>query len=147
MPTAGAWAARIQELDVSNAASSDYTSATYADVEKVEDGSISGSQDRAESSNNDSGGDKEYVNTWRDVTGSFTFTADENATGQEHLWTAFTAGEIRAFRVRPRGDVSGDRQIRFLAQITGIEIAMQRADVVKYRVTFGRTGGMSRNTQ
>ncbi len=147
MPTAGAFAARLSEVAVSNAASTDYTSATYVAVEKVKNPNFRGTQDTAEASNNDSGGNKEFVATWKSAEITFEMVADENATGQEHLWTSWASGEIRAFRLRPRGDSSGERQIRMLGTVTNIEEVMSDTDVARYRVTIQRTGTQTRDTQ
>jgi hypothetical protein len=147
MPTAGPFAARVAEVAVSNAASTDFTSATYVDVERVNSPTFSGSQDTAETSSNDSGGNKEFVTTWKSATLSFEMIADETATGQEHLWTAFTNAETRAFRCRPKGNATTEKQIRFLGQITSIEETLDKGDVGKYRVTVQRTGTQTRDNQ
>lgn len=147
MPTAGAFAARISEVAVSNAASSDVTTATYVAVEKVNNPRYSGSMDTAESSSNDSAGSKEFVPTWDSATLTFEMIADENATGQEHIWTGFLNKQIRAFRLRPRGDASGERQIRILGIVTSIEESLDKGDVAKYTVTVQKTGAATRDTQ
>jgi hypothetical protein len=146
MPTAGAFAGRLAEVAVSNAAATS-VSATYVDVEKVNSPRLPGSTDTAESSSNDSAGSKEYLPTWESGTLSFEMVADENATGQEHLWTAFLAREIRAFRLRPRGNAATERQVRFLGIITSIEVTADKGDVAKYTVTVQRTGAITRDTQ
>jgi hypothetical protein len=147
MPTAGAFAGRLAEVAVSNAASTDPTAATYVDVEKVNSPRLPGTVDTAESSHNDSGGNKEYLPTWEGGTLTFEMIADENATGQEHVWSAYTGRQIRAWRVRPRGNVGGERQYRTLGIVTSIEIGSDKGDVTKYNVTVQRTGAVTRDTQ
>lgn len=147
MPTAGSFAARVAEVAVSNAASTDPTSATYIDVEKVNSPKFSSSLDTAESSNNDSGGSKEYLPTWDGGTMSFEIIADEAATGQEALWTCFLSRQIRAFRVRPKGNAATEKQIRFLGIITSIEESLDKGDVGKYSVSVQRTGAINRVDQ
>lgn len=147
MATAGAYVGRIAEVAISNAASSDVTTATYVAVEKVNSPRMPNSTDTAESSSNDSAGEKEYLATWKSGTASLEMIGDENATGQEHFWTAYLAGEIRAFRFRPRGDVSGDKQYRFLGIITSIEQSSDKGDVAKYSVTIQRTAAVTRGNQ
>ncbi len=143
MAQSGAFAARVAEVEVSNAASSDPTSATYVAVEKCNSPSLSGTQDTAESSNNDSSGNREFLSTWKSLQLTFEIIADESATGQEHLWTAFLAGEIRAFKLVPHGSTSGDKRFRFLGIITSLEETLDKGDVAKYRVTVQRTGTVS----
>jgi hypothetical protein len=147
MPTAGSFAARVAEVAVSNAASTDVTTATYVDVEKCNSPKFSSSLDSAESSSNDSGGSKEYLPTWDGGTMSFELIADEAATGQEHLWTSFLSKQIRAFRVRPKGNATTEKQIRFLGIITSIEESMDKGDVGKYSVSVQRTGAITRDNQ
>lgn len=147
MPTAGSFAGRIAELAVSNAAATDVTSPTYVAIEKANSPKFSTSLDTAESSNNDSGGAKEYLPTWDGGTMSFELIADEAAVGQEHLWTAFLSKQIRAFRLRPKADVVGEKQIRFLGIITSIEESMDKGDVAKYSVSVQRTGAITRGDQ
>jgi hypothetical protein len=147
MPSAGSFAGRIAEVAVSNAASTDFTTATYVAVEKVNSPKVSTSLDTAETSSNDSGGSKEYLPTWDSGTFSFEIIADEAAVGQEHLWTALLSKQIRAFRVRPKGDVATEKQFRFLGIVTAIEESMDKGDVGKYSVTVQRTGAVSRTDQ
>lgn len=147
MPTAGSFAARVAEVAVSNAASTDVTTATYVDIEKCNSPRFSSSVDTAESSNNDSGGSKEYVPTWDGGTVSFELIADEAATGQEHVWTAFLSRQTRAFRVRPKGNAATEKQLRFLGIVTSIEESLDKGDVGKYSVTVQRTGGVTRDNQ
>lgn len=147
MPTAGAFAGRIAEVAISNAVSNDVTTATYVAVEKVKSPGWSGSNDTAESSSNDSAGVKEYVPTWNDATFNFDCVADENATGQEHIMTAFNSGQIRAFRYRPRGDASGERQYRFLGIVKSLDLKTDSGDVAMYTVSVQRTGPFTRDTQ
>ena len=147
MPSAGSFAGRIAEVAVSNAASTDYSSATYVAIEKLNSPKISTSLDTAETSNNDSGGSKEYLPTWESGTLSFEIIADEAAVGQEHLWTALLSRQIRAFRVRPKGDTATEKQFQFLGIVTAIEESMDKGDVGKYSVTVQRTGGVLRNNQ
>ncbi len=144
-PTAGLKA----EVDVSNAASTDFTSATYVDVERVNSPGFTGTQKKADASSNDSGGNEEHVVTWRSGKFSFEMIADGAAAtaGQAHLWTMFAAGEIRAFRYRPTGDVSGDTQYRFLASIDDIEDMGPKEGGRSYKVTVTRTGSHTRDTQ
>ena len=147
MPTAGSFAGRIAEVAVSNAASTDFTTATYVDVEKVNSPKFSSSLDTAESSSNDSGGAKEYLPTWDSSTFSFEIVADEVAVGQEHLWTAYVSKQIRAFRVRPKGNAATEKQVRFLGIVTSIEQSSDKGDVGKYSVSVQRTGSFSRSDQ
>ena len=147
MATAGAFAARVAEVAVSNAASTDVTTATFVAVEKVNSPRYSGSLDVAEATNNDSGGSKEFLPTWDGATLTFEMIADENGTGQEHVWTAFTSKQLRSWRLRPRGDNSGDRQIRFVGIVTSIEESLDKSDVAKYNVTVTKTAAATRDTQ
>lgn len=147
MPTSGAFVGRIAEVAVSNAASSDPTAATYVAVEKVYSPSTPHTQATARVSSNDSSGNEEYLATWRDAQLTFSIIGDENATGQEHLWTAHLASETRAFRVRFRGDASGERQYRFLGIITNIAPTGDRDGAMEYSVTVQRTGATTRDTQ
>jgi hypothetical protein len=147
MPTTGPFAARLSEVAISNAASTDYTSATYVEVERMRNGNFSGTQDTAESSSNDDDGNKSYVATWKSAQLTFEMIADEAGTGQEHVWTSWANGEKRAFRLRPVGNVSGNKQIRMLGIVTNIEDTGDSGDVRRYRVTVQRSGGQTRENQ
>jgi hypothetical protein len=146
MATAGAWAARVAEMAISNAAVTSVGAATYVDIEKCNSPRISGQLDVAESSSNDSGGSKEFVPTWD--AGSFTFemVADDNATGQGHVWTAYLNKQIRAFRCQPRGNSASDYEIECLGIVTNIEQSNDKTDVSKYNVTVQKTGAWTRST-
>ena len=145
MANAGSWAARLGEVAVSNAASSDVTTATYVAIEKANNPRLSGTLDTAESSSNDSGGSKEFVPTWESAQLTFEMIADEDKAGQEHLWTAYLSKEVRAFRCDPRGGASGDKRLRFLGIVTSIEEALDKGDVAKYNVTITKTGAITRD--
>jgi hypothetical protein len=143
----GAFAARIHDIQISNAASTDYTTATYVAIEKSEGGEFSASQDRAETSNNDDAGNKTYVTTWADGQLTFDLIADETATGQEHIWTAVASAQTRAFAFMPQGVNVGSKQIKMLGQILSITQPFAKTDPGRYRVTVGRTGGQARSNQ
>lgn len=147
MPTSGAFIGRLAEVAISNAASSDPTAATYVAAEKVYSPRLAKSQATARVSSNDSSGNEEYLATWRDGQLSFNMVGDENATGQEHFWTAHLAGETRAFRLRFRGDSSGERQYRVLGIITSLESSGDRDGAFEYAVTLQLTGAVTRDTQ
>lgn len=147
MPTTGAFIGRLAEIAISNAASSDVTTATYVATEKMYSPNLSPSQATARVSSNDSSGNEEYLPTWKDATMSFSLVTDENGTGQEHYWTAYLASETRAFRLRPRGDSSGERQYRFLGIITALNYVGDRDGAAEYSVTIQRTGAFTRDTQ
>lgn len=142
-----AFAARIKEVAISNAASTDYTTATYVEIERVVDASYDGSLDTSDTSSNDSGGDKEAIPTWRDATLTMNLVADEAGTGQEHLWTAVASSEIRAFRLRPRGNLSTAKQIFMLGIITSIKEGLPNGGHATYDVIVKRTGGQTRSAQ
>lgn len=148
MPTAGAFIARLAEVAISNAVATDPLAATYVAVEKVNSPKFGGTNDTAESKSNDSGGVKERLRTWGDASLTFELIADEAAVGQEHCWTAFGTGEIRAFRLRPKGDNAGvDKEILFLGIIDAMDEPLDKDDVGKVNVTVKRTGPMTRRNQ
>jgi hypothetical protein len=146
MATAGAWAARVAQMAISNAAVASIGAATFVNIERVNSPRISGTLDVAESSSNDDAGAKTFVPTWE--AGSFTFEmiADDSATGQGHVWSAYTGKEIRAFRCRPRGNSSLDYEMECLGIVTNIEQSNDKSDVSKYSVTVQKTGAWSRTT-
>lgn len=141
MATAGPFAGRISEV----ASSAD--NVTYTDVERVNNPRLSGTNDTAETSSNDSSGHKEFIYTWQSGQLTFEMVADEVATGQEAVWTSFLTRSIRYWRVRPRGDNSGDKQIIFQGLVTSIEQNMDKADKSTYNVTVQRTGAPTRSNQ
>jgi hypothetical protein len=147
MPTAGSFAARLAEVAISNAASTDTGSATYVDIERANSPKMPHTVDTAESSSNDSGGAKEYLPTWDSGTLSIEVIADETAVGQEHCWTALLGKQVRAFRLRPKGNATTEKQIRFLGIITSIEPSLDKADVGKYTINVQRTGAVIRENQ
>lgn len=147
MPAAGPHKGRLAEVAVSNAASTDPTAATYVAVEKVRNPSMPLAAATARSSSNDSGGNEEYEQTWSSGTFTFNMVADENGTGQGHVWTSKINGETRAFRFRPTGDVSGNFQWRFLGIITSITVGTPLDDIQTYDVTVQITGAATRTTQ
>lgn len=157
MANAGAFAGRLAEVAISTSAidpnsatfSTDLTGATYSDIEKVNSPKFSGTMDTAESSNNDSGGAKEYVATWESGQLSFEMIADDSTTVVQNtqVWAAFLAKSIRGFRIRPRGNSSTDQQIFMAGIITGIEQAADKGDVSKYNVTVQKVKALTRNTQ
>lgn len=148
MASTGPTAGRAAEVDVSNAASADYTTATFVDVERVNSPAFTGTLAKADVSSNDSGGDEQHVVTWRSGKFTFEMVADgSRPAGQEHLWTAFASGEIRAWRYRPTGDVSGDTQYRFLGSIDDISDEGPKDGGRAFKVTVTRTGGYTRDTQ
>lgn len=148
MATVGAFAARVGEVGISNAAWTPGTTVsamTFNDIEKVNNPRTRHAQDTAESSSNDSGGEKEHVNTWRSGDASFEMISSIGATRQEEVWTAYIAGNIMGWRFRPSGGVSGDPQLFFAATIENIEETGDKGDVGKRQVSLKRTGGLTRS--
>lgn len=145
--TAGAFAARVAEVEVTNAEVTTLAGATWVPVEKLNSPRLSGNNDTAESSSNDSGGSKEKVYTWDDASITFEMIVDEAAVGQEHIWTAYEDKEIRGFRLKPRGVLVDNKQVSFLGLVTNIEESLDKADVGKYNVTVQKTGPMVRDAQ
>lgn len=142
MTTAGAFIARLAEVAVSTTLGGSYTP-----IEKLKSPKLAGQQKTADSSNNDSGGYEENLPTWKTGTLSFGMTADESATGQELLWTSFLAGTQLFYRLRPRGDNSGDRQVRWQGTITALEEPLDQGNVADYNATIQMTGAPTRDTQ
>ena len=141
MATAGAWAARIAEVQYST------DDVSYTDIEKARNPRFSGTVDQAESTSNDSSGSKEYVNTHDDGQLTFELIADENATAQQALWTSYLAKTTLYYRLRPRGHNAGDYQIKFQGNIQNMEKVLDLGDVAKYSVTIQKTGAPTRDTQ
>lgn len=144
---AGPFATRVAEVLMSTAAVATIGAATFVRLERVNDPKYSGKLDTADSSSNDSGGNKEKKPTWNDATLTFSIVVDEGATQQELLWTAHINQEIRAFRFRPIGNNVGNRQYSILGIVTAIELDAKSTDVGRYNVTVERTGGLTRDTQ
>lgn len=147
MATTGPSAGRKGDVAISNAVSSDYTTATYVHIERVNSPALPGTLKKADASSNDSGGDEEHVVTWR--SGKLTFevvAAAEHPTGQSNLFTAFVNGEIRAWKYCPTGLTTGDPRYRFLGSIDDIEDMAPKDGVRAYKVTVTRTGGFTRDT-
>lgn len=148
MASTGPTAGRKAEVAVSNAASSDYTTATYVDVERVNSPSFTGTLKKANVESNDSAGNEEHVVTWSSAQFSFEIIADgASPAGQGHLWTALASGEIRAFRYYPTGVVTGDTRYRFLASIDSITDEGPKDGGRAFKVTVTRTGGYTRDVQ
>lgn len=147
MPAAGPYAGRVSEVAISNAASTDPTTATYVAVEKVRNPALPQSAATARTSSNDSSGNEQYIQTWSSGTFTFNMVADENDTGQGHVWTQKINGEKRSFRYRPTGDVSGNFQYRFVGIITAINIGTPLDDVATYDVTVQVDGAVTRSSQ
>ena len=157
MATAGSFAGRLAEVAISttnidpNSATfaTDLTSASYSDIEKVNSPKFASTTDSAESSNNDSGGVKEFVPTWESGTLTFEMTADDSTTIVQNtiVWVQYLAKSIRGFRLRPRGNSSTDQQIFMAGIITNIEQNADKGDVSKYSVTVQKVKALARSTQ
>jgi len=141
MATAGSFAARIKEI-----ATSTTLGGAYTDVEKIQNARLRVTTKTADTSNNDDGGWESDVVTWLSWELTFDMIADEAATGQEALWASALAGTQLFYRLRPRGDNSGDRQVRGQGSIS-IEYAGQSTEGAKYAVTVKGTGAPTRDTQ
>lgn len=142
MTVAGAFVARLAEVAVATTLGGSYTP-----IEKVKSPKLAGQQKTADASNNDSGGYEENLPTWKSGTLGFEMTADENATGQEMLWTAFLAGTQLFYRLRPRGDESGSRQVRWQGTITTLEEPLDAQNVGVYMASIQMSGAPTRDTQ
>lgn len=144
MASTGPTAGRFGEVLISNAASSDVSTATYVAVERVNNPGFTGELKKADSSSNDSGGNEEHVVTW--AAGKFTFemVADGavGTAGQAHCWTSWSSKEIRAIEFQPTA-VAGDRKYRFLASIDSIEDAAPKDGARAFKVTMTRTGSIT----
>ncbi len=142
MPTAGAWAGRLSEVGISTNDGS-----SYNNIEKVTDPRLSGSNDTAEVSSNDSNGHKEFIPTWTSSTLSFGMIADEAATYQEAVWTAFLNKTTPWFRLRPKGDATGEKEFFSKGIVTSIEESLDKGDKATYNVTVQLTGAPTRQNQ
>jgi hypothetical protein len=143
-PSAG----RKAEVQVSNAAATDYTAATYVNVERVNSPKFSGTLKKADTSSNDSGGDEENIPTWRTAKFEFEMVADAGQpAGQNHVWNAWLNGEIRAWLYAPTGFISGDTRYRFLGSIDDIMDEGPKEQGRGFKVTLTRTGGLTRDNQ
>lgn len=141
MATAGAFAGRLAE--VANSADN----VTYTEVERVNNPRLSGTNETAEVSSNDSNGHKEHIYTWQSGQLTFEMVADEAAVGQEAVWTSFLSRTTLYWRCRPRGNNAGDKQIIFQGLVTSIEQSNDKGDKAAYSVTVLRTGAPTRSNQ
>jgi hypothetical protein len=151
MATVGSFAGRLAEVAISSTVpateTTDPASLTYNGIEKVNDPNISGTNDKAETSSNDSGGSKQYIYTFEDATVSFEMIADDSAAQQLIVWTAYLSKQLRGFRIRPRGDSAGDYQVYFLGLVTNISQSNGKGDASKYSVTIQKSSAFTRSTQ
>jgi hypothetical protein len=150
MATAGAYPGRLAEVGLSSVAWTPGTTVsgmTFNDIEKVRSPVLSNAQDSAESSSNDSSGEREFVNTWRSGGFSFEFVADVGGTRQNDLWAYYLAGSQVGFRIRPSGAVSGDFQYFMAGTIESIEPSADADDVGRFKVSVKRTQAVTRTTQ
>ena len=155
--TAGAFIGRIAEIAISsnvidpNSATfaSDIAGASFVEIEKANNPKFSSTLDTAESTNNDSGGSKEYLPTWESGTITFEMIADDSTAVVQNtqVWASYIARSTRAFRFRPRGNSAGDQQIFIGGFITNIEQSNDKGDVSKYTVSVQKTKSFVRNTQ
>jgi hypothetical protein len=142
MPSAGPWAARLSEVAIST-----NDGVAYNDIEKVNSPRLSGSNDTAETSNNDSGGHKEFIPTWSSLTLTFEMVADEAATYQEAVWSAFLNKTTPYWRLRPKGNVSTEKELFGKGIVTSIEENLDKGDKASYSVTVQMTGAPTRQNQ
>lgn len=140
MATAGAFAARIAELAYST------DDITYFPIEKVENIRLTGSSKTADTSSNDDNGSETHIITWDTGQLTFDLIADENATGQEALWTSFLGKTQLFYRVRPRGDSSGDKELTLQGTLS-MDEPLNKSDAAKYSCTVQKTGALTRANQ
>lgn len=144
MASAGATQGRKGEMQISNAATSDPTTGTMLPIERLNNPDFQGEMAFADSSSNDSGGDKEKLPTWRDGKATFEFVYDGAfaTAGQKAVRDSWLAGDIRTFWFLPTGIVTGDLRERFLGLVTSYDDSAQKDGVRMGKFTVERTGAV-----
>jgi len=142
MPTAGAFAGRLGEV-----ATATTLGGSYTDIEKLKSPRFRGTNKTADVSSNDSAGVEEFIYTWTNCELSFDLISDENATGQEALWTSYLNQTKLYYRMRPRGNSAGERQVRVQGLITSLEYNGDSGDAARYSATIQGSGAITRDTQ
>lgn len=149
MPTTGPFAGRLAEVGLATVAWTPGTTVsgmTFNDIERVRNPRMPQSTDSAETSSNDSGGQKEFINTWLSGNFSFEMVRDFSGTRQNALEAHATAGEMIGVRFRPTGNVSGDYEYFFPAIIENIEPGSDSTDAARLTVSLKRAGAVTRAT-
>jgi hypothetical protein len=149
MATVGAFPVLRGEIAISSVAWTPGTTVsgmTFTDIEAVNDPNATNAQDTADSRSNDSGGEKEFINTWRGGGATFEMVTKIGSTQQTAVWTNYIAGNIMGWRLRPSGGVTGDDQEFFAASITGVDRVGGKEDAAKFKVTLQRTLGITRSS-
>jgi hypothetical protein len=145
MPSANPQPGRLAEVAVSNAVATDYTAATYVNVENVRSPSEDPGLERADTRSNSTSGQATHIVTWQSGRLSFEMIVDWAATGQGHVRTAARSAQIRAWRYCPLGNVSTEPRLRFLGTCTMPQTS-DVGDAGKARVEVERTAGFTWDT-
>jgi len=119
---------------------------TYYDVGNITSSDWSGSTDKADSTDADSGGSKEELQT--DEQQELNITARYNSadTAQGMLIDADANKTQLYYRIRPKA-VAGEREWKFLGNLNSLAVSAPHADVEELQVGISSTGTITRATQ
>lgn len=119
---------------------------TYTDVGNVLSISFDVATDKAESTDADSGGAKEELQT--DEQASLDITARYNVAdaGQLLLFAEEAAKAVLYYRVRPK-EATGEREWVFQGNLNSLSVSAPYADVEELSVSVTSTGAITRATQ
>ena len=115
---------------------------SYTELGKIKSANLSGTNDRADSSNNDDAGWNTGEVAQKERSLAVTFVYDETDSGQEELRTAFEASAKLWFRFRPQAS-SGENEWRFQATVDDLNLNTEMGSIEESDFTATSDGAVT----
>lgn len=119
---------------------------TYNDIGNITSSSWDGATDKAESTDADSGGAKEELQTDEQYSLDVTSRYNISDTAQAALLTSEENKTQLYYRIRPR-EVAGEKEWKFQGNINSVSLSAPHADVEEIQIGVTSTGAITRATQ